>query len=63
MIKILVSNGDEIYSTFPSNEEFTDFNFESEDEEKKWKKEMEIEESFSFEQTIEYYIEKYALET
>ena len=46
IINILISNGDEIYSTFPVNEDFTAFSFESEEEEKKWKKEMELEESF-----------------
>ena len=61
LIHILISNGDKIYSTFPINDEFTAFSFENEEEEKKWKKEMKIEENFSFEQTIDYYIDKYAL--
>ena len=49
LINILVSNGDEIYSSFPINEELNDFSFENEDAEKKWKEEMEIDENFSFE--------------
>lgn len=61
LINILVSNGDEIYSSFPINEELNDFSFENEDAEKKWKEEMEIDENFSFEQTISYYIDKYDL--
>ncbi len=61
LINILVSNGDEVYSSFPINEELNDFSFENEDAEKKWKEEMEIDENFSFEQTISYYIDKYDL--
>ena len=61
LINILVSNGDGIYSSFPINEELNDFSFENEDAEKKWKEEMEIDENFSFEQTISYYIDKYDL--
>lgn len=61
LINILISNGDEVYSTFPINENFTAFSFESEEEEKKWKREMKINENFTFEQTVEYYIDKYEL--
>lgn len=62
LIHILEQNEDKIYSTFPMNEELTDFNFDNEEDEKKWKKEMKIDETFSFEDTINYYIKKYALE-
>ena len=35
LINIMVSNGDEIYSSFPINEELNDFSFENEDAENK----------------------------
>lgn len=63
LIHILISNGDNIYSTFPINDDFSGFSFESDDEEKKWKKDIQIDESFSFEQTINYFIEKFGLES
>lgn len=61
LIKILESNGDKIYSTFPINEDFSGFNFSDEEKEKKWKESMNIDPSFNFEQVIDYYIEKYDL--
>ena len=62
LINILYKNSDEIYSTFPVNDELNGFNFANEEEEKKWKEEMELDESLTFEQAIDYYIKKYALE-
>ena len=62
LINILYSNGDKIYSTFPVNDELNGFNFEDEEEEKKWKEEMNLDVSLDFNATIDTYIEKYALE-
>ncbi len=62
LINILYSNGDKIYSTFPVNDDLTAFNFSDQDEEIKWKNEMNIDEQYDFNDTINYYIEKYALE-
>lgn len=61
-IKILEKNSEKIYSTFPVNDELNGFDFSSEDEEIKWKKEMKIPQEYNFEDTINYYVEKYALE-
>lgn len=60
-IKILEENGDTIYSTFPLNEEHTDFNFKNESDSNKWKDEMKIKDEYNFDQTIDYYIDKYEL--
>jgi penicillin-binding protein 2 len=60
-IKILEENGDKIYSTFPINDENTDFNFENEAANAKWKNEMKIKSEYNFDQTIDYYIDKYEL--
>ena len=60
-INILEANGDKIYSTFPINEEKTDFNFENEAEGVKWKTEMKVKNEYTFDQTIDYYIDKYEL--
>lgn len=60
-IKILEENGDKIYSTFPINDEKNDFNFSSEEEQTKWKNEMNIKKEYNFNQTIDYYIDKYGL--
>lgn len=60
-INILEENGDKIYSTFPINDDKTDFNFSDEDAKTKWKNEMNIEKDYDFKQTIDYYIEKYGL--
>ena len=62
VIKILNKNSDAIYSTFPINDKMDGFSFSNEEEEKKWKKEMEINEAYSFNDVINYYVEKYALE-
>lgn len=60
-IKILESNNDKIYSTFPVNDSNDGFNFLSKDEELKWKKEMNIEEDYNYNQVIDYYVNKYEL--
>ena len=62
VIKILDKNKDNIYSTFPINEKLDGFSFSGKEEETKWKKEMEIDESLDFNAVIKYYIDKYALE-
>lgn len=62
VIGILEKNSDEIYSTFPINDTLDGFSFSSETEELKWKEEMEFEENDTFENIMNYYIEKYALE-
>lgn len=61
-IKILEKNNDKIYSTFPINDEQNGFNFSSEEEEKKWKTEMNIPQEYDFKQTLDFYIKKYMLE-
>jgi penicillin-binding protein 2 len=62
LINIIESNGDKIYSTFPANENLTGFNFSDDEAEKKWKKEMKIDENATFDDTIAYYIKRYELE-
>ena len=62
LIQILEGNGDKIYSTFPINDDLTGFSFSSEEEEKKWKESVLLEEDLSFEEVIDSYIEKYGLE-
>lgn len=61
-IKILESNKDKIYSSFPINDEHTDFNFASKEAENKWKTEMNIKQEYTFDQTIDYYINRYGLQ-
>jgi penicillin-binding protein 2 len=61
-IKILESNGDKIYSTFPVNDSLNGFNFENNDSESYWKEQMKIDKSFDFNKTIDYYIDLYALQ-
>lgn len=60
-IKILEENGDTIYSSFPINKEHTGFNFENEAAETKWKNEMNIKQEYTFDQTIDHYINRYSL--
>ncbi|MDF2866482.1 MAG: penicillin-binding protein 2 [Clostridia bacterium] len=60
-IQILESNGDKIYSTFPINDEKNGFSFSTEEELTKWKSEMNIKKEYNFDQTIDYYIDKYKL--
>lgn len=59
---ILESNGDNIYTTFPINDEKNGFNFTSEAEEKKWKSEVGMGENYTFEDTINAYMQRYELE-
>lgn len=61
-IQILERNLENVYSTFPVNDELNDFSFSNEEEEKSWKEEMKIPTEYSFNETIDYYVEKYALE-
>lgn len=61
LVDILNSNGDRITSSFPINEELNNFNFDNADAEKKWKKDNKISEDYSFNQTIDYFINKYNL--
>lgn len=61
LLNILISNGDKIYSTFPINETLEGFDFETIEEEKKWKKEMNLKEEYTFEEVINSFIEKYDL--
>lgn len=62
LINILESNNDKIYSSFPINDDMTGFNFENEEDEISWKEEMNFDSKLDFNQIIEKYIEKYALE-
>ena len=62
LIKILESNGDKLYSTFPVNDNLNGFDFSNTNAEKKWKNEMKIDENYTFDQTIDYYIKRYELE-
>ncbi len=61
LIKILDENGDAISSSFPINDSKSGFNFESQEEENKWKEEMGFDTSLDFNQVIEKYIEKFEL--
>lgn len=61
LIKILENNGDKLYSTFPINDELNGFSFSTEEAEKKWKEEMNIDINFSFDQVIDYYINRFGL--
>lgn len=60
-IKILEENNDTIYSSFPINNEHTGFNFENEAAEIKWKGEMNINKDYTFDQTVDHYINRYGL--
>lgn len=62
LIEILNENSDKVYSTFPVNDALDGFNFESEEEEKKWKKEFKLDENLNFDEVIDKYIEKYELQ-
>lgn len=61
LIKILEENGDTISSSFPINDSKSGFNFESQEDENKWKEEMGFDTSLDFNQVIEKYIEKFEL--
>lgn len=62
LVNILYANGDKVYSTFPINESLDGFNFSSEADEQKWKKDVKLDEKLSFNETINEYIKRYALE-
>lgn len=62
LIEILNENSDKVYSTFPVNDTLDGFNFENEEEEKKWKKEFKLDENLNFDEVIDKYIEKYELQ-
>ena len=62
LVEILNENSDKIYSTFPVNDTLDGFDFEDQDEEKKWKKEMNLDENLTFDEVIDEYIEKYELQ-
>lgn len=62
VIGILEKNSDKIYSTFPINDTLDGFSFLNDNEALKWKEEMEFEAEDTFEDVMNYYIKKYALE-
>lgn len=62
LIEILNENSDKVYSTFPVNDTLDGFNFENEEEEKKWKKEFKLDENLNFDEVIDKYIEKYEIQ-
>ncbi len=62
LVEILNENSDKVYSTFPVNDDLNGFNFENDEEEQKWKKEMKLGSTLTFDQVIDKYIEKYELQ-
>lgn len=62
LVEILNENSDKVYSTFPVNDDLNGFNFENDEEEQKWKKEMKLDSILTFDQVIDKYIEKYELQ-
>lgn len=62
LVEILNENSDKINSSFPVNDTLDGFDFENPDEEKKWKKEMKLDENLTFDEVIDKYIEKYELQ-
>lgn len=62
LVEILNENSDKVYSTFPVNDDLNGFNFENDEEEQKWKKEMKLDSTLTFDQVIDKYIEKYELQ-
>ena len=62
LVQILNENSDKVYSTFPVNETLDGFNFENEEEEKKWKKEVNLDQNLNFNEVIDKYVQKYELE-
>lgn len=62
LVEILNENSDKVYSTFPVNDDLNGFNFENTEEEQKWKKEMKLGSTLTFDQVIDKYIEKYELQ-
>ena len=63
LIKILEENNDNILTSFPLNEDATDLYFETEEDFKNWKKDVNLNEDFTYQDVINYYIEKYGLES
>ena len=61
LITILESNGDKIYSTFPINDTLDGFSFSSE-EENNFKKEIGLKSESTFDDVINYYIDRYSLD-
>ena len=61
LINILEQNGDVINTSFPVNDEYTYLYFESEEEFIKWKKDLNLKENYSYDDVINYYIDKYDL--
>ncbi len=65
LVNILEKNGDEVYSSFPSNEDFTDFSEEYiEDKELRanFLKNIKLNENAKFQDVIDYYSSLYAAE-
>ncbi|MEG0873249.1 MAG: penicillin-binding transpeptidase domain-containing protein [Clostridia bacterium] len=62
LIEILDKNEDKIYSNFPINDELNALNFETPEQEKKWKKDNKIDENSDFDSVIDFFIKKYELE-
>lgn len=62
LVEILNENSDKVYSTFPVNDDLNGFNFENDEEEQKWKNEMKLDSTLTFDQVIDKYIEKYELQ-
>lgn len=62
LVRILYKNGDKIYSTFPVSEDLTKLEFLSDDEEKKFKEKIGIDENATLDDFINYYSKKYKLE-
>ncbi len=60
---IIESNSDSIYTTFPINDSKDGFNFENEAQEKKWKKEVGMEEEYTFNDVIDAYSKRYELDS
>ncbi len=65
LVNILEKNGDEVYSSFPSNEDFTDFSeeyIEDKDLRVNFLKNIKLDENAKFQDVIEYYSSLYAAE-
>lgn len=62
LIQILDKNSDKIYSTFPVNNELTDFKFLTDEEKINWQKKNNMDTSFDFNKTIDVYIKKYGFQ-
>ena len=60
-IKILEQNGDNIITSFPVNEDYTDLYFKSEEEFDSWKKDCNLNKDYTYSDVINYYVEKFSL--